>query len=172
MTRTKFKKHKTVSKQCTRTKFKTWSRKWHNLRLACWNCWSLSNERFSYCKSLGYDVLSLIEFHHKQNNMNFSSECWVSSAQGVVDVQGKYKDPAAGVAIMFSKRMKRHIEKSGHVGTRIVWVRIKGPICPIFFVAVYIPHKYRTAPTATETLAQLDALIKTVPKNDLSLIHI
>ena len=141
---------------------KTWSRKWHNLRLACWNCWSLSNERYAYCKSLGYDVLSLTELHNKQNNPNFSSECWVPSAQGEVDGQGKYLDPAAGVTIMLSKRMRNHIDKTGHVGTRIAWVRIRGPICLLFFVAVYIPHKYRSSPTATETLAQLDALIRTV----------
>ena len=68
---------------------------------------------------------------------------------------------------MLSKRMKRRIDKSGHVGSRIAWVRIKGPVCPIFFIAVYIPHKYRTeAPMAADTLAQLDALLKTIPKND------
>ena len=43
----------------SKPKFKTWSRKWHNLRFACWNCWSYSNERHAFCKSLGYDVLAL-----------------------------------------------------------------------------------------------------------------
>ena len=147
-----------------RKKKKSWSRKWQNLRFACWNCWSYSNERHAFCKELNYDVLALTELHNKQNNPNFSSELWIPSEQAEVDEQGKSKDPAAGVAILLSKRMRRYIDNAGHVGTRIAWVRIRGPICPIFFIAVYIPHKYRTAPTATETLAKLDALIRTVKK--------
>ena len=151
----------------TGPKFKSWSRKWHNLRFGCWNCWSYSNERHSFCKSLGYDVLALTELHNKQNNPNFSSDLWIPSAQAEEDAQGKCTDSAAGVAILLSKRMRRHIDKAGHVGTRIAWVRLRGPICPIFFIVVYVPHKYRTkAPQAADTLAQLDALIKTVPKND------
>ena len=68
---------------------------------------------------------------------------------------------------MLSRRMKRHIDKSGNVGSHIAWVRLRGPICPIFFIAVYIPHKYRTAtPVAADTIAQLDALMQTIPKND------
>ena len=92
------------------------------------------------------------------------------SAQAEVDEQDKHVDPDAGVAIMLSKRMRKLIDKAGHVGTRIAWVRIRGPMCPLFFIAVYIPHKYRNSPTATHTLVQLDALIKTVPKNDCLII--
>ena len=113
--------------------FKTWSKKWHNLRFACWNCWSYSNERHAYCKSLRYDVLALTELHNKQNNSNFLSDFWVPSAQAAVDAQGKSTDPAAGVAILLSKRMRGHIKNSGYVGSRIAWVRINGPVCPIFF---------------------------------------
>ena len=158
------------SKLKRKKKIKSWSRKFQNLRFACWNCWSYSNERHAYCKSLGYDVLALTELHNRQNNSNFTSELWIPSAQAEVDEQGKSKDPAAGVAILLSRRMKRYIDNAGYVGTRIAWVRIRGPICPIFFIAVYVPHKYRTAPTATETLAKLDALIKTVPINDCLVI--
>ena len=151
----------------SKPKLKAWSRKWHNLRFACWNCWSYSNERHAFCKSLGYDVLALTELHNKQNNPNFCSDLWVPSAQAAVDEQGKCTDSAAGVAILLSRRMRRHIDKSGHVGTRIAWVRLRGPICPIFFIAAYVPHKYRTTvPQAQDTLAQLDALLKTIPKND------
>ena len=140
-------------------------KKWHNLRFATWNCWSYSNERHDYCKSLGYDVLVLTELHNKQNHPNFASDLWIPSAQTEVDEQGKCIDQAAGVAILLSKRMKRHKDKSGHVGSRIAWVRLRGPVCPIFFVAIYVPHKYRTeTPIAQDTLAQLDALLKTVPK--------
>ena len=64
-------------------------------------------------------------------------------------------DPAAGVAIMLSKQMEQYYRDSGHVGTRIAWVRIAGPVCSIFFVAVYIPHKCRVTPQAGDTIKQL-----------------
>ena len=84
-----------------------------------------------------------------------------------MDEQGKCIDQAAGVAILLSKRMRRHIDKSVHVGSRIAWVRLRGPVCPIFFVTIYVPHKYRTeTPITQDTLTQLDSLLKTVTKND------
>ena len=45
-------------------------------------------------------------------------------------------------------------------------MRLRGPICPIFFIVVYVPHKYRATPQAGYTLAELEALLKTVLKND------
>ena len=72
---------------------------------------------------------------------------------------------------MLSPRMRGKIHSSGCVGARIAWVRLRGPVCPIFFVAVYIPHKYRDkAPLAKDTLLQLDELLKTVAKTDCIVI--
>ena len=90
-------------------------------------------------------ILALTELRNKQNNPNFNSECWIPSAQGEVDEQGKVIDQAAGVTILLSRRMRRHIDKSGHVGSRIAWVRIRGPMCPIFFITIYVPHKYHVS---------------------------
>ena len=73
----------------TFSKFKTWSKRWHNLRFACWNCWSYSNERHAYCKSLGYDVLALTELRNKQNNPNFTSKFWIPSAQNTTIINSK-----------------------------------------------------------------------------------
>ena len=137
--------------------------------MACWNCWSYINESHAYCKSLNYDILALTELRNKQNNPNFTSKFWIPSAQAETK-QGKCTDPAAGVAILLSKRMKRHIDKSVFVGTRIAWVRLRGPVCPIFFVVSYIPHKYRNTPQTTDTLTQLHELLKTVPKNDCLIV--
>lgn len=54
---------------------------------------------------------------------------------------------------------------------RIAWVRLKGPICPIFFIVVYIPHKFRdVTPQAADTINELAALLKTIPKNDCVVI--
>ena len=48
----------------------------------------------------------------------------------------------------------------GCVGTRIACARLEGPVCPLFVVVAYIPHKYRTsAPQAADTLVQLNKLL-------------
>ena len=121
-------------------KFKTWFRKWHNLRFACWNYWSYINERHVFCKSLGYDVLVLTALHNKQNNPNFVSDLWVPSTQGMTYENGEQTDPAVGVKILLSSRVWRHIDKSDHAGTRIVWVRLWGPICIIFHRSLRSPQ--------------------------------
>ena len=55
----------------------------------------------------------------------------------------------------------------GHVGTRIAWVRLSGPVYNIFYVVAYIPHKGRTvAPVAKDTIRLLKELLKTVKKSD------
>ena len=72
---------------------------------------------------------------------------------------------------MLSPRMAAKTLDSGHVGTRIVWARIKGPICNIFYIVVYIPHKGRTvAPKAEDTIAQLTKLLQTVRKSECVII--
>ena len=71
---------------------------------------------------------------------------------------------------MLSPRMESHYRDSGHVGSRIAWVRFAGPVCNVFFVTVYIPHKYRTMPCAQDTIAQLDALLTTVNNNDFIIV--
>ena len=89
------------------------------------------------------------------------------SAPAGNDENGKNPDPAAGVAIMLSNRMANKVISSGHVGTRIAWVRIAGPVCNIFFVVVYIPHKGRTTkPMTKDTIQQLKELLQTVSRSD------
>ena len=56
---------------------------------------------------------------------------------------------------------------SGHIGTRIEWVRLKGPMYNIFYIVVYIQvvvvHKGRTvAPQAEDTIVQFTQLLQTV----------
>ena len=67
-----------------------------------------------------YGILAVTELYNKQNNPNFSSELCVFTVQtAVVDEQGESTDPAAGVAILLSRRMRTYIDKSGHVGTNV-----------------------------------------------------
>ena len=146
---------------------KVWSTKFFQAQLGVWNCWSLSNERFNYCESLKYDILGLTELHNMQAKEHFMGRRWVCSAQAELDEKGHSTDPAAGVAIMLSPRMADKVIGQGHVGTRIAWVRIAGPVCNIFYVVVYVPHKGRTQkPMAKDTLMQLRKLLQTVRKSD------
>ena len=150
---------------------KKWSNKFYQAKIGTWNCWSLSNERYQYCKELRYDILGLTELHNTQAKEQFKDKIWIHSAQAQADAQGKCSDPAAGVAIMLSPRMAAKTLDSGHVGTRIAWARIKGPICNIFYIVVYIPHKGRTvAPKAEDTIAQLEKLLQTVRKSECVII--
>ena len=127
---------------------------------------SYSYERHDYCRLLQYDVLGLTELHNLQEQKRFQSRTWVHSAPAEKK-EGKSMDPAAGVAIMLSNRMADKLLDEGHVGTRIAWVRIKGPVCNIFYIVVYIPHKGRTcAPFAKDTIQQLRKLLSTVRKSD------
>ena len=127
---------------------------------------SYSFERHDYCKLLQYDILGLTELHNLQEQKRFQGRTWVHSAPAPKK-EGKSTDPAAGVAIMLSNRMADKLLDEGHVGTRIAWVRLKGPVCNIFFIVVYVPHKGRTsAPYAEDTILQLKKLLHTVRKSE------
>lgn len=125
-----------------------------------WNPWSYSNERPEYCKSLGYDVLCIGEMHNKQTKESYQCKRWICS-------EADENDPAAGVAIMLSKRMEGKILSCDSVGARIAWVRLAGPICNIFFVLTYVPHKGKTKkPMAEDTIQRIRDLLKKVKKRD------
>ena len=112
-----------------------WPNKWFSPKFATWNCFSLSKERVDFCKELQYDVSVMTELHNLQNKVATSKQ-WTPSAlserYAKGPKEGQYKDPAAGVAIMLSPKMAQHFQDAGHVVTRIVWVRFKGPTCYVF----------------------------------------
>ena len=96
---------------------------------------SYSYERHDYCKLLQCDILGLTELHNLQEQKRFQSRTWVHSAPAPKK-EGKSTDPAAGVAIMLSNRMTDKLLDEGHVDKRITWVRIKGPVCNIFYSSI------------------------------------
>ena len=132
-------------KKTNKTK-KNWSAKFFQILIGCWNCWSLSQERYNYCNSLQYDILGLTELHNTQAKKQYQGRRWVCSAHAETKDDGKNSDPAAGVAIMLSDRIANKVIDEGHVGTRIAWVRIQGPVCNIFYIVVYprrVPERCR-----------------------------
>ena len=133
--------------------------------MALWNPWGMCNERLNYCRSLEYDILGLPELHNVQNKKLWRNKCWITSEDAGIDEQGKCTDPAAGVAILLSSRFAKTICAQGSVGTRIVWVRLQGPVCSLFVVCAYIPHKYKkTKPCASDVLNDLKNLLKNCKK--------
>ena len=71
-------------------------------------------------------------------------------------------DPAAGAAIILSKRMAQRLMQVQAVGTRIIWCRIEGQFYNIIFISAYVPHKTRTDPTQAQNMQVLQTLCHTL----------
>ena len=142
-------------------KKRSWNKNFTGISMACWNPWGISNERFNYCMAMNHDVLGLTELHNVHNKKLWRGKRWVTSADAKIDeLTGNSTDSASGVGILLSRRFAKLVLAKGHIGSRIVWVRLKGPVCPLLVVLVYVPHKYRkSTPRASDTLAQIDKLL-------------
>ena len=114
--------------------------------------------------AMDFDALGLTELHNVQNKKLWKSKRWITSEDAEVDEDGKNLDPASGVGILLSKRFSDLVMAQGSIGSRIVWVRIKGPVCPLFLICVYIPHKHRSQPDAKSVLTQLNDFLTTSNK--------
>ena len=144
-----------------------WSRIYGDAKIGFWNPWSYCNKRHEYAKSLKYDILGLAELHNNQTNDNYKGRNWICSERSAVDEQGYDADPAAGVAILLSPRFAERILDSGWEGSRIVWARLAGPVCNLFVVVTYIPHRGRTKkPFTTDTIKKIKELLVTHSKEN------
>ena len=104
---------------------------------------------------------------NKQAKEEYAEKRWICSELSEQGEDGKNEDPAAGVAILLSHRMADRILGSGSEGTRIAWVRLAGPVCNLFVIVTYVPHRGRKkAPFAKDTIKQLRELLSTVKKSD------
>ena len=126
-----------------------------------------SNKRHEYVKTLRYDILGLGELHNQHLEERYKGRTWICSDRSPLDEQGKDLDPAAGVSILLSPRMVDRLLDQDCVGSRIVYVRLAGPVCKLFVVIPCIPHKERkNAPYAQDTIKELKELLTTVCKTD------
>ena len=156
-----------------RKKRKQWSSEYANLTMATWNTRSMTVERYDYCKNLGFDVLAVTELWRTQDKFTTHSNEFTVSAT-VRDKNGNLKndkDPAAGVGIILSPRAQKKFMGSGNNGSeRICWVRLRGPACNLFIVAVYMPHSKRVQPAMADTLRELDTICKQAKQGDCIVI--
>ena len=152
-----------------RKKRKEWSTNFANLSMATWNTRSMTTERYDYCRNMGYDVLAVTELWRKQDKFtNRSNEFTVSAtARDKFGNLRNEKDPAAGVGIILSPRAQKKFMGAGNNDSeRICWVRLRGPACNLFIVAVYMPHSKRVQPAQIDTLRELDTICKQAKKGD------
>ena len=82
----------------------------------------------------------------------------------------KSSDPGVGVVIIIlSNRMTDKVLDQGHVDTRIVWVKLEGPVCNVFFIVVHTPHEGRSQVTQVRnTIDQLRQLLQIIKKNQIT----
>ena len=80
--------------------------------------------------------------------------------------QGEIRYPAAGVGILLSDRLEKKVTAFGSEGERICWVHIRGPVCHLFVVAIYLPHRGRTSSSQDDTLADLQKVLSNVNAHD------
>ena len=126
-----------------------------NLRLTvgAWNTFGLTKERVEYAMNeLRHDVLGVCELRGAHTKLQ--SSCFLGGGQP------KAGDSASGVGIVLSKRAVSLVADKGHIGSRIVWVLLRGLVRDQLFVVTYLPHKARKrAPFQHETIAELDAFL-------------
>ena len=103
-----------------------------NLRLTVgtWNTFGLTKERVEYAMNeLNHDVLGVCELRGAHTKLQ--SSCSLGGGEP------KTGDAASGVGIILSKRALSLVADKGHIGSRIVWVLLRGLVCDYLFVSVY-----------------------------------
>ena len=129
----------------------------------------MTRERFDYCKSLGYDVLAVTELWRTQNKFQTSDKGFIVG-EAKIDKETEEprfpKDKAAGVGIILSQAAQQKVLSFGSVGERVCFVRLKGPVCNLFIVATYFPHRGRVCPGQGDTTEDLHEALKQAQAND------
>ena len=122
--------------------------------------------------NLNYDVLALTELWKGQHKYQTKSTRFTTSTPIIIQKgprKGKERFPndrAAGVGILLSRRAQSKLMSFDSEGNRVCWVRLEGPICNMFIIAVYMPHRGRVSPSQDDTLRDLQRVLKKVPKGD------
>ena len=146
-----------------------WSNRHSNFRIATWNTRSMSVERFDYCQSLSYDVLAVTELWRTGSKFQSNNKAFVVG-EAKIDKETEEvrfpKDRAAGVGILLSQAAEQKVLSFGSTGERVCFVRLEGPVCNLFIVATYLPHRGRVNPNQDDTIADLHEALKKALPND------
>ena len=126
------------------------------LTVGTWNCGGLSKTKKDLCKHLSYDILCLTETHSWNDKDKFT----------IYSDTPARNDSWSGVALMYSEKIAKCVMFTGSIGSRIVYMRVRGIMCNLFIIGVYIPQKNRKKPDQKETYGQLEKLLMSVGHRD------
>ena len=76
------------------------------------------------------------------------------------------KDKAAGVGTILSPAAEQKVLSFGSFGERVCYVRLEGPVCNLFIVATYLPHRGRTCPNQDDTITDIHEALQQAPAGD------
>ena len=62
--------------------------------------------------------------------------------------------------------MQVKVHSFGSEGEWVCWVRLKGPVCDLFVVAVYMSHRGRVSPDQNQTLEDIRKVLADIPARD------
>ena len=130
----------------------------------------MTQERFQYCKSLGYDVLTLTDLWRSAPKFADDTCRWTFGSV-IKDHNGNVRfpnDKTSGVGILLSDRAMSKYLSHGSPCESITWVlvKLKDPVVNLFITTIYLPHRVRLHPAQSDTIASLVSLLAQVPAND------
>ena len=108
---------------------------------------------------------------HQRKDRSFTISEPILIKKGPRKGQKRFPDDrAAGVAILLSDTAEKQVESFGSEGERVCWVRLRGPICHLFIIDVYVSHRTRTAPSQGDTMHDLEKVLSCVPQGDCTCV--
>ena len=127
-----------------------------HLSFSTWNCGGLSKIKKDLTCELDYDFVCFTETHSWRD----------SDSLTIYSEPPPKNDSWSGVAICINKHLSKFIMKTGNMGSRIAYCRLRGSTCNIFIVGVYIPQQKRTNPDQTTTYGELKSLLHNISRRD------
>ena len=70
------------------------------------------------------------------------------------------------MGIFLSQAAEQKVLSFGSFGERVCYVRLEGPVCNLFFVATYLPHRGRVCPNQDDTIADVHKALQQAQAGD------
>ena len=135
------------------------------LKVATWNTCGYNEDTDIYIDARQHlwDIMCLTELRGKHTARE--------SARTIVSAPTTCNDDASGCMIKLSTRASKLLVLSGHSGSRIDYVKLRGTVTNLWVFCVYLPHGARSQPSHEDTLRELEKLCQTLPqRRDLVMV--
>ena len=128
------------------------------LKIATWNTCGYNENTDIYLDARQelWDLMCLTEMHGAQTK-------W-ESTRSIASAPTTSGDKAAGCMLKLSPRASKLLVLSGHMGSRITYVKLRGTVTNLWVFCVYLPHAARTSPSHEDTLREVEKLCRTLPQ--------